>query len=149
MLDVEVTTREGRQPLPKAAIVALVRTALRRVGIRHASVSIAFVSDVVMRRLNRSYRKRDAVTDVLSFAPDRMIHTHTQELGDVVLAPEVLKTRASGDRNKEREEAIRLLSHGLLHLLGYDHATSVQERRMFAFQERVVRDLCDASLKDI
>ena len=156
MLDVEVTTREGRQPLPKAAIVALVRTALRRVGIRHASVSIAFVSDVVMRRLNRSYRKRDAVTDVLSFGAlrtraggfarhtrgaGRMPRELTIPTGEIVIAPREAARRAKEHGVSLKDELLLLLVHGSLHLAGYDHERPKDAAVMLPLQENIIAAL--------
>jgi len=142
MLNVEVTTRGVVQPLPKTAIVALVRTTLRRVGIRHASVSIAFVSDAVMRRLNRSYRKRDAVTDVLSFGAVRRRTGGFPEqtpTGELVIAPREAARRAKEHGVSLRDEIILLLVHGSLHLAGYDHERPKDATIMLPLQENILQ----------
>ena len=91
----------------------------------HAELSVVVVSDRVMRGLNREWRGRDRTTDVLSFAqregpggaPDGL-------LGDVVISLETAARQAAERGVRVGVEAERLLIHGLLHLLGYDHERS-------------------------
>ena len=96
---------------------------LKRVGPARARglLSIALVSDIEMRRLNRRYRGKDRVTDVLSFegAP----------LGDVVIARGVARRQAREAGHALTAELRVLALHGLLHLLGYDHERDHGEMR--------------------
>jgi probable rRNA maturation factor len=81
-------------------------------------LSIAIVSDRRMRALNRQFRGKDAVTDVLSFpSGDRGF------LGDIVIAAGVLHRQAKDAGHSAQTEVKVLALHGLLHLLGYDHET--------------------------
>lgn len=124
--------------------MVLVRTTLRRVGIRHASVSIAFVSDAVMRRLNRSYRKRDAVTDVLSFgAVRRRTSGFPEQLptGELVIAPREAARRAKAHGMSLRDEILFLLVHGSLHLAGYDHERAKDAAVMMPLQDKTIAAL--------
>jgi probable rRNA maturation factor len=79
-------------------------------------LSIAMVSDRRMRALNRQFRGKDAVTDVLSFPSDERGF-----LGDVVIAAGVADKQAKAAGHTVQTEVRVLALHGLLHLLGYDH----------------------------
>lgn len=112
-------------------------------------VSIAFISPTMMRRLNRDYRGQDRVTDVLSFpltpTPLPLTPSPLPEgeggmgVGEILVClPQVQKqARASGCSAKE--ETIRLLAHGLLHLFGHDHQTERAANKMFILQEKIVK----------
>jgi probable rRNA maturation factor len=95
-------------------------------------VSVALVSDARIRALNRSYRRQDHATDVLSFpavssSPQRTRGTRRRKpgfdsfLGDIVIARGVAKRQARAAGHTEGTEVRILALHGLLHLLGYDH----------------------------
>ena len=103
-------------------------TWLRRVAPKRArgGVSIAIVNDASVRRLNRTYRRRDYATDVLSFpAGDPPKRTSAISnpvfLGDIVIARGVARRQARAAGHSELTELRLLALHGLLHLLGYDH----------------------------
>ena len=81
-------------------------------------LSIAIVSDRRMRALNRQFRGKDAVTDVLSFPSDERGF-----MGDIVVAAGVAKRQAKDAGHSVQTELRVLALHGLLHLLGYDHET--------------------------
>ena len=81
-------------------------------------LSIAIVSDRRMRALNRQFRGKDAVTDVLSFPSDERGF-----LGDIVIAAGVSNRQAKEAAHSAQTEVKVLALHGLLHLLGYDHET--------------------------
>ncbi len=104
---------------------------LRRVAPWRARgiVSIALVSDARIRALNRTYRRKDYATDVLSFpsgAAQDPVHltpgrAPSPFVGDIVIARGVARRQARGARHSEQTELRVLALHGLLHLLGYDH----------------------------
>ena len=79
-------------------------------------VSVAIVSDRRMRALNRQFRGKDKVTDVLSFPSDERGF-----MGDIVIASGVAKRQAKAAGHSVQTEIRVLALHGLLHLLGYDH----------------------------
>jgi probable rRNA maturation factor len=79
-------------------------------------VSVAIVSDRRMRALNRQFRGKDKVTDVLSFPSDERGF-----MGDIVVASGIAKQQAKAAGHSEQTEIRVLALHGLLHLLGYDH----------------------------
>ena len=91
-----------------------------------------------MRSLNRTYRGRDYPTDVLAF-PMKSIGEHTTRfLGDVVICLPVAIGQASRFDNTPDQEILRLLVHGTLHLLGYDHELSPQEAARMQRKERAI-----------
>lgn len=106
-------------------------------------VSILLTDDRQIRELNRDYREIDAPTDVLSFS-----QTEGEEvgqgvednlLGDVVISVETAERQASEAERSTDEEVDMLLVHGLLHLLGYDHADPEDAKHMFARQEELLK----------
>lgn len=94
-------------------------------GVEEGEVSLVFVPPRKMRELNRAYRGENRVTDVLAF-----ILEEKPLLGEVVIAPEVAKNQAQDYGNTCHEEMEVLLIHGLLHLLGYDHQSLENEKKM-------------------
>ena len=110
-----------------------------------AEVSVVFVDDDYIRRLNRQYRGVDAPTDVLSFAMQEGEPLAGKEeeviLGDVVVSlPAAQRQCAEYGHSLEREVAY-LIVHGVLHLLGYDHQTDEQKQVMRAKEEVVLEKL--------
>lgn len=99
-------------------------------------VSVLFCDDAEMARLNRAYRGKRGPTDVLSFEQGRGNGSERSLLGDVVISLETVERHCAGDRGRMREEVVLLFCHGLLHLLGYDHATRNDQRVMAEKQAR-------------
>ena len=120
-LRVLIANERGR-PLAARGLAAW----LRRVAPARARgvVSVAIVSDERVRELNRTYRRKDYATDVLSFPnPQSLIPNPLSFpfLGDIVIARGVASRQAREARHSEQTELRVLALHGLLHLLGYDH----------------------------
>lgn len=106
----------------------------------HIEISLLLTDDETIQELNKNYRNKDNPTDVLSFPMD-----DDKILGDIVISVDTAYKQASEvDIDIEREVAF-LYIHGLLHLLGYDHETSIEdEKEMFELQERILKKLVDA-----
>jgi probable rRNA maturation factor len=101
-------------------------------------LAVALVSDARIRNLNRTYRRKDNATDVLSFDAGRSdmpatVHT----LGDIVIATGVARRQAREAGHSYSAELRVLALHGLLHLLGYDHETPAGRRRMARLERRL------------
>jgi len=103
-------------------------------------LSLMLVSDRRMRALNRRYRKKDRSTDVLAFPlrEGRFSRFRGKLLGDVVIAMPTAKRQAAALGHSLRDEVSRLLVHGVLHLLGYDHERSVRDALLMARKERAI-----------
>lgn len=100
---------------------AAVRRAVRRVLAgerRSATISVTFLSRPRMQQLNREWKGHDRPTDVLSFA---LAGPHQAVVGDIYVCPAVATREAREAGVSPREELIRLVIHGTLHVLGYDH----------------------------
>ena len=105
-----------------------------------SQASVVLGSDALVRRLNRTYRGKDAATNVLSFPFQRPPGAGPEEgayLGDVVLAAETVRLEAHESGIEPRHHLQHLVVHGLLHLLGYDHHTDTAAAQM----ERLEADI--------
>jgi probable rRNA maturation factor len=105
---------------------------------RNCDLSLLIVDDARMHRLNARYRGIDRPTDVLAFAMREgpFAHLQPQLLGDVVISAETARRQARARRRSLAEELTRLLIHGTLHLLGYDHEISPADARLMRAKER-------------
>jgi probable rRNA maturation factor len=130
-----VAARGRRAPALAARLGRDARRLLRGLGREDAELSLLLVSDREMRALNRRWRGRDRPTDVLSFPQD---DARGPLLGDVVISIDTARRQAAEQRTTVGREAGRLLIHGLLHLLGYDHERSVTEARRMQRRERAL-----------
>ena len=123
-------------------VATRVRAALRALGRQRSSTCLVLTDDDEIRTLNRTYRKHDRATDVLSF--------HLQELagegdpagdgvalGDIVISLETARRRAPGKRLIT--EAERLAIHGLCHLFGHDHKRPAEAKVMFTLERKLRR----------
>lgn len=120
---------------------------------RPCEVSVSIVDADEMRGLNREWRGIDAPTDVLSFEcdspfDDDVPESEMIELGDVILAPEVIAAQAGEFGNTPAEEFRLMLVHGMFHLLGYDHLTPEDAEAMEARELMVLRELASARGED-
>lgn len=97
-------------------------------------VSVLFCDDSQIQALNKAYRKKNAPTDVLSFEQDPGVVPGVRMLGDIVISLETVEARGAGDTEAMRADVRLLFCHGMLHLLGYDHATAAERRCMAAKQ---------------
>jgi len=96
----------------------------------NVEISLLLCDDDYMTQLNYHYRNKRGPTDVLSFEQESPPGQATRLLGDVVISLETANRACQGDRKKMRQEVDLLFCHGLLHLLGYDHANKRQEQEM-------------------
>ncbi|HEX9633015.1 MAG TPA: rRNA maturation RNase YbeY [Gemmatimonadales bacterium] len=124
-------------PLPPPAVRRAVRTVLAGERTGPAALSVTFLSSQRMRAAHRRALGRDRATDVLAFA---MRHGPTL-VGDVYVCPPAAAASAARFGVPLREEVVRLVVHGTLHALGYDHPPGTARTRspMWRRQERYVR----------
>lgn len=113
-------------------LLRAVEKQLKLRGIR--LLSIAFVDHRTMRRLNRAYRGKDHVTDILSFAGVG----GQGSLGELILAWPQVRRQAREHGKTLKEELALLIVHGVLHLRGYDHETLPDARQMLPLQEKIL-----------
>jgi probable rRNA maturation factor len=138
---IEVVNRQRKLPLDCERWRAFTEKVLKVVPASGAGVTVAFVSDRVMRVLNRRWRGKRGTTDVLSFpaGQDEFEKVAGATLGDVVISVEQAARQAGEHGLTFDEEVAQLILHGLLHLCGYDHETDDGE--MNALELRLRRRL--------
>jgi probable rRNA maturation factor len=134
---VQVQSRQRRYKIRRKEVIIFCDALLHSLGHAGAVVSIVFIGARAMRALNRRYRNKDYPTDVLSFSYGAMEMDCAAFLGEVVIAPEIAVRNARRWRTSPEKELRKLLAHGILHLLGYDH--EMDRGRMNRIQNRLSR----------
>ncbi len=129
--------------LSEDRLESVARRVLEAEGVDAAELSVTVTDDETVRCLNREYAGEDAVTDVLSFSQREGEEFAAppggaSPLGEVIIAYPQAARQAGEQEQSVDEEVARLLVHGILHLLGYDHAQPEEERRMRAREEELV-----------
>lgn len=144
-LAVDVAVESGRLPLGRARISELVRGVLRAERVRHAMISVTFLPNRDMAALHREHLNRYCATDVLSFGfVPPATGSRSPVIGDIYVAPSVARFNARRHGVGVREELARLVVHGTLHVLGYDHPDDGLEREgspMWRRQEQLLQRL--------
>lgn len=109
-----------------------------------AELAIMFVDEVAMEQLHIQWMDEPGPTDVLSFPMDELRPgtpdkpTPPGLLGDIVVCPTVAARQAAAAGHSAEEEMLLLTTHGILHLLGYDHAEPDEEKEMFDLQRKLL-----------
>lgn len=134
-------------PVP-VVLVRLVETAVRATleaqsVTAPAEISCLLTDDAHIRELNRTYRQQDKPTDVLSFPAGEAPAggPHASHLGDVAISVPYAKRQAQAAGHDLMSELQLLAVHGVLHLLGHDHADAAQKAKMWAAQTAVLTEL--------
>ena len=110
-------------------LTRMVRAAALAEGRKDLEVALRLCDDAAIRELNRDYRGKNKATDVLAFAQREAATADAALLGDIVISLDTAKRQA---KRGLYAELLHLASHGLCHLLGYDHRDDVEEREMNA-----------------
>ncbi len=135
--------RRGRPPFDRALLLRRARRLLRELGLARSELSLVLLDDPAMAELNRRYRSREGPTDVLSFSllEGRYPEFRGRLLGDVVIGIDTAARHAADRGASLDDELLRLLVHGVLHLLGHDHEEPAEARRMRAAERRLLARL--------
>jgi probable rRNA maturation factor len=140
-MTIEVTNTSG-QLVPATEINSLLIFALLELALNpECEINVSFVDDDYMTELHIKWMDEPGTTDVLSFPMD-MPETPGEAvtLGDIVISPVVAAEQAKAQGHAIEHEIYILATHGLLHIIGYDHADKSEEKVMFDLQEKIVRD---------
>ncbi len=143
-MTIEITNESGVD-VDETVLLRLTAHNLAEVNVSpDADVAILLVDEGAMEALHVQWMDEPGPTDVLSFPMDEL-RPGTQEqptpsglLGDIVLCPQVAETQAQAAGHSTLDELILLTTHGLLHLLGFDHAEPDEEREMFGLQRELI-----------
>lgn len=145
-MTVEVNNETSTE-LDEKALVDLCRFVLAQLRIHPAAeLAVMLVGPGPMEELHQQWLGEPGPTDVLSFPMDELRPTPEDEepspglLGDIVLCPDVAGRQASQAGHSFEAEIHLLTAHGILHLLGYDHAEPEEEKEMFGLQKRLLDD---------
>ncbi len=139
-MTVEVTNRSGVSA-PESEVESLLIFALDYMELHpECDLSVTFVDDKEMEELHIKWMDEPGTTDVLSFPMDMPENRDDAvTLGDIVIDPIVAAEQAASAGHSTDHEIFILASHGLLHILGYDHADKDEEKVMFELQETIVK----------
>ncbi|WP_026919276.1 rRNA maturation RNase YbeY [Gordonia shandongensis] len=147
-MSVELFNESGVE-VPEWLIIEVARFAIRRMEVHPgAELSVQLVDTETMAELHVQWMDLPGPTDVMSFPMDELTPGGRPDadepgpsmLGDIVLCPEFAAEQARSQRHSFEHELAVLTVHGVLHLLGFDHAEPDQEREMFGLQGRILTD---------
>jgi probable rRNA maturation factor len=135
---IRIKNNQKKQKLAMPKLKAQLTKMLKKLNLPDAELSVLFVGDRAMRTLNRQYRGKDRTTDVLSFSlqEGRFGEVQPNMLGDIVIAAPVARHQADDAGLTLQQEMERLLVHGLLHLVGYDHERGAADARSMRMKEQ-------------
>lgn len=139
-MTVEVTNRSGVSA-PESEVESLLNFGISYMELHpDCELSVTFVDDKEMEELHIKWMDEPGTTDVLSFPMDMPENKDDAvTLGDIVIDPIVAAEQAATAGHSTEHEIYILASHGLLHILGYDHADKDEEKVMFELQETIVK----------
>jgi len=143
-MSIDVANESGAQ-IDEKSLVSLARYVLARLGIHpQAELSVLLIGVDAMSALHEKWTDQPGPTDVLAFPMDELRPARDDKeplpglLGDVVLCPAVAATQAVEHQRTMESELHLLCTHGILHLLGYDHADLDEKQEMFALQDSLL-----------
>ncbi|MDQ1084120.1 MULTISPECIES: rRNA maturation RNase YbeY [Microbacterium] len=143
-MTIEINNESGHQ-IDEQVLLRLMEYNLAELHVSaDADVAIVLVDEGAMESLHVQWMDEPGPTDVLSFPMDELrpgsedSPTPAGLLGDIVLCPAVAETQAVAAKHSTQDELILLTTHGLLHLLGFDHAEPEEEREMFGLQRELI-----------
>lgn len=118
-------------------------SAINGLGVKEISFGLVFCNDEEIKNINRDYRKKDSATDVITFAlfaddENKFVFDNKVELGEIIISTETAKRQA---KEAFEKEIYTLITHGILHLLGFDHLTDEDYNFVVSVQNSVVPKL--------
>lgn len=143
-MNIEVRSRQRKYRINQRNVRKDANTILSLCGVDDIELSILIVNNRSIRELNKKYRGIDKPTDVLAFPPSPVPSPHGGEgdplrlLGDIVISLEKSHAQAEERGHSPEQEFKILLTHGILHLLGYDHEISRSEAQRMKRKEKII-----------
>jgi probable rRNA maturation factor len=139
-MTIEITNRSG-QLVPSDKCLSLLNFAFGKLELHsECDLNLTFIDDKEMEELHIKWMDLTGSTDVLSFPMDMPENGEAVTLGDIVISPRFAEDQASKAGHTTNHEIFILATHGLLHILGYDHEDLDDEKVMFALQEAIVSE---------
>ena len=138
---IEITNTSG-QLVPSSELTSLITLAMAVLKLNsECDLNVGFIDDDYMTELHIKWMDEPGSTDVLSFPMDMPENEEDiVTLGDIMISPAFAAVQAKSAGHSVEHEIFILAIHGLLHIIGYDHADPAEERVMFALQEEIVEN---------
>lgn len=164
--EISVYNELNDYPIPHDTVCEFTSLVLSRLKFKHAEVSISFVDQEEIQRVNLQHRKKDCPTDVLSFpmliwnepvvytslaendldqllGKDAFVHPGQLSLGDIVICTEVAASNAQKIGHSLGREVAFLIIHSIFHLLGHDHQSPGEEHMMLKEQRNAMQNITE------
>ena len=139
----EIFNESGKEIEEITKLQEYMKFVVEKLTIENGIFNIIFVSNEKIHEINKEFRHVDRISDVISFAlednPD-IVYDDFRLLGDIYIAIDVAYDQAIEYNHSREREVCFLATHGLLHLLGYDHMTEEEEKEMFGKQEELLKE---------
>jgi probable rRNA maturation factor len=134
LINKEVYSKE----ITKKFLKDITEKILSELDLNNVEISITLTDNDRIREINKEWRGKDKPTDVLSFPQGETIGYKYKLLGDVIISLPYAKAQAEEIGFTPKEEVLRLIIHGILHLLDYDHETNEENAKiMFELQDKI------------
>ena len=124
---IEIINRLTKSRIDASLFERLLERLLRRSRLKNTDVVLVFAGDAAVRTLNRTFRKKDKTTDVLSFPMEGRGDGGRRHLGDIVVSVPQARRQAAELGHGLEAELVYLTIHGFIHLLGFDHFRGHEE----------------------
>ncbi len=135
-LDLSISNDSKLRRVPRLLIERSVRLCLRQHRIEYATVSVVFIDDPAMRRMNKKFLQHDYVTDIITFP---MVENEVD--GELYISVDTARRQAAEYGVSFQMEVLRLVVHGVLHLIGFDDATPKLRERMHREENIILEQL--------
>ena len=145
---VSVKNKQKKIEIATRAYKKRVTKLLDFLGHTDFDLAIVFVTSAAMQKINKKFRSQDAVTDVISFPyhenikagqPIKVFLPDDKNLGDIIVCPEYILENKKQFLGTFQQRMDYMIVHGLAHLLGYDHQTDADFKKMNAFEQSVMK----------
>ena len=134
---------QTKETIDTSELDQVIQFACKHMGVINPLLNIVIVDNKKIQEINREYRNKDAVTDVISFAFEEVNDVEYKDvrfLGEIYISYERCKSQASEYGHSVKREFCYLAVHGLLHLLGYDHIKEEDKKIMRALEEEILNE---------
>lgn len=147
-VDIAYEVESMEQRAPRDMVEKMIIRTLASLHEDDCELSCTFIGDGTMREMNNAYRGKDESTDILSFVQSEdddefpfptMDDSESRMLGDMVISLDTMERNCEYFKVPVQQELIRLLIHGVLHLLGWDHETNEMSEPMLEKQEDLLK----------
>ena len=119
-------------------VEGVIREVAKQEGVRSGAVGVRFVDNDEIHKLNKTYRKKNKPTDVLSFTIDGR---SGGDVGDIIVSVEYVQHMIKDSGDRLRDHIGMLLIHGFLHIMGYDHVHRLDAKKMWNKQDAAANTL--------